>query len=318
MRKMQALEARPTGKANPVRRTLEGYYKQRYLFLALLPAIIYYVVFHYGPMYGLIIAFKDFRFSQGIWGSPWVGLENFKMFLSSPDFLNVLGNTFTISFMQLIFGFPMPLIFALFLNEIRHDAYKRTIQTISYIPHFLSWIVLSGIFIEILSPTRGIVNYILMAMGFEPIHFMADKHWFRWVLVASNIWKEMGWNSIIYLAALTGIDTQLYEAATIDGAGRFKKMAHITLPSILPIVSIMLIMAIGKIINDNFDQIFNMYNSSVYSVADVISTYVYRMGIVDMEYSFAAAVDLFKNVISFVMIILANTVAKRLGDYGIW
>ena len=296
----------------------ETYYRQRYLFIALIPALIYYIVFHYGSMYGLLIAFKDFNFSKGIMGSPWVGLANFKLFLNSRDFTTVLGNTLTISLMQLVIGFPMPIIFALLLNEVRISSYKRVIQTVSYMPHFLSWVVLAGIFIEILSPSRGIVNVVLMKLGFEPIHFMASKAWFRWVLVFTSVWKEMGWNSIIYLAALTGIDACLYEAASIDGASRMKQMYYVTIPSILPIVSIMLIMSIGKLLNDNFDQIINMYNSSVYSVADVISTYVYRMGLVDFKYSFATAVDVFKNVISFILVILANTVAKRIGDYGIW
>lgn len=294
------------------------YYRQRYLFIALIPALIYYIVFHYGSMYGLLIAFKEFNFSKGIIGSPWVGLANFKLFLNSRDFVTVLGNTLTISMMQLIIGFPMPIIFALLLNEVRISSYKRIIQTVSYMPHFLSWVVLAGIFIEILSPSRGIVNVVLMKLGIEPIHFMASKAWFRWILVFTSIWKEMGWNSIIYLAALTSIDACLYEAAAIDGASRMKQMYYVTVPSILPIVSIMLIMSIGKLLNDNFDQIINMYNSSVYSVADVISTYVYRMGLVDFKYSFATAVDVFKNVISFILVILANTVAKKVGDYGIW
>ncbi len=301
-----------------IKYTMSLYYRQRYLFIALIPALVYYIIFHYGSMYGLLIAFKDFNFSKGILGSPWVGLANFKLFLNSRDFVTVLSNTLTISLMQLIIGFPMPIIFALLLNEIRISSYKRVIQTVSYMPHFLSWVVLAGIFIEILSPSRGIVNVVLMKMGFEPIHFMASKTWFRWVLVFTSIWKEMGWNSIIYLAALTGIDACLYEAASIDGASRIKQMYYVTIPSILPIVSIMLIMSIGKLLNDNFDQIINMYNSSVYSVADVISTYVYRMGLVDFKYSFATAVDVFKNVIAFMLVIIANSVAKRLGDYGIW
>ena len=307
-----------TAKKSGIKYTLSMYYKQRYLFIALLPAIIYYIIFHYGPMYGLTIAFKDFNFSKGIMGSEWVGFKNFALFLSTRDFRTVLSNTLIISLMQLIIGFPIPIIFALLLNEVRVKSYKRVIQTISYMPHFFSWVVLAGIFIEILSPSRGLVNVILSKFGVEPIHFMADKAWFRWVLVFSSVWKEMGWNSIIYLAALTAIDACLYEAASIDGASRMKQMYYVTIPSIMPIVSIMLIMSIGKLLNDNFDQIMNMYNSSVYSVADVISTYVYRMGLVDFKYSFATAVDVFKNIISFMLVIFANTVAKRVGDYGIW
>ena len=318
MAKANNAPVKATAKKSGFKYTLSMYYKQRYLFIALIPAIIYYIIFHYGPMYGLTIAFKDFNFSKGIMGSEWVGFKNFALFLSTRDFRTVLSNTLIISLMQLIIGFPIPIIFALLLNEVRVKSYKRVIQTISYMPHFFSWVVLAGIFIEILSPSRGLVNVIITKLGGEPIHFMADKAWFRWVLVFSSIWKEMGWNSIIYLAALTGIDACLYEAASIDGASRMKQMYYVTIPSIMPIVSIMLIMSIGKLLNDNFDQIMNMYNSSVYSVADVISTYVYRMGLVDFKYSFATAVDVFKNVISFMLVILANTVAKKVGDYGIW
>ena len=315
---MKTKDVIKTNKGHGIKYTLSLYYRQRYLFIALIPALIYFIVFHYGAMYGLLIAFKDFKFSKGIMGSDWVGLYNFKLFLSSHDFVTVLRNTLIISMMQLVIGFPVPILFAIFLNEIRINSYKRIVQTVSYLPHFLSWVVLAGIFMEMLSPSRGIVNVALMKMGIEPIHFMASKQWFRWVLVATSIWKEMGWNSIIYLAALTSIDAGLYEAASIDGASRMKQMFYITIPSIMPIVSIMLIMSIGKLLNDNFDQIINMYNSSVYSVADVISTYVYRMGLVDFKYSFATAVDIFKNVISFILVILANAAAKKFGDYGIW
>lgn len=318
MERIQTIPQKAVAKRRGIKYTLSMYYKQRYLFIALIPALIYYIIFHYGSMYGLTIAFKDFNFSKGIMGSEWVGLKNFALFLSTRDFRTVLSNTLVISLMQLIIGFPIPIFFALLLNEVRSKSYKRVIQTISYMPHFFSWVVLAGIFTEILSPSRGLVNVILTNFGMEPIHFMADKGWFRWVLVFSSIWKDMGWNSIIYLAALTGIDASLYEAASIDGASKMKQMYYVTIPSIMPIVSIMLIMSIGKLLNDNFDQIMNMYNPSVYSVSDVISTYVYRMGLVDFKYSFATAVDVFKNIISFMLVILANTVAKKVGDYGIW
>lgn len=318
MEKTQNVPQKAVRSKHGLKYVFSMYYRQRYLFIALLPALIYYIIFHYGPMYGLTIAFKDFNFSKGIMGSEWVGFKNFAMFLSTRDFRTVLSNTLIISLMQLVIGFPIPILFALLLNEVRSKSYKRVIQTISYMPHFFSWVVLAGIFIEILSPSRGLVNVILTNLGLEPIHFMADKGWFRWVLVFSSIWKEMGWNSIIYLAALTGIDASLYEAASIDGASKMKQMYYVTIPSIMPIVSMMLIMSIGKLLNDNFDQIMNMYNPAVYSVSDVISTYVYRMGLVDFKYSFATAVDVFKNIISFMLVILANSVAKKVGDYGIW
>lgn len=299
-----------------IKNALKTYKKQKFLLLALLPGIIYYIVFHYAPMYGVVIAFKRFNFSQGILGSPWIGLENFRMFLGSPDFLTVLKNTLIISFMQLIFGFPAPLILAVMLNEVANERYKKVVQTISYLPHFLSWIVLSGIVFELLSPSRGVVNYIIMKLGGQPINFMTSNKWFRLVLLFTNIWKEVGWNSIVYLAAVTNIDSQLYEAAIMDGANRLKQIRHITLPSLVPIVTIMLIFAVGKIINDNFDQIYNLYRPAVYPTADVISTYVYRMGIEKMEYSLASAVGLFKNIISLILIVGTNMFARRVGEYG--
>lgn len=297
---------------------LKTYKRQRYLLLALLPGIIYFLVFHYAPMYGVIIAFKRFNFNDGIMGSAWVGLENFEMFLSSPDFGSVFTNTIIISLMQLVFGFPAPILLAIMLNEVRNIYYKKIVQTVSYLPHFLSWVVLGGIFLELLSPSRGAVNYIITLFGGQPIDFMTNNTWFRWVLVVTNVWKEIGWGSIVYLAAVSNIDTQLYEAATMDGASRFKQIRHITLPSMVPIITIMLIFAVGKLINDNFDQIYNMYRPAVYPSADVISTYVYRMGIQKMEYSLASAVGLFKNVISLVLVLGTNMIAKRMGEYGLW
>lgn len=304
-----------TGKAHDLFRT---YKKQRYLLLALLPGIIYFLVFHYAPMYGVIIAFKRFNFNDGIMGSAWVGLENFKTFLGSPDFGSVFANTLIISFYQLLFGFPAPILLAIMLNEVRNMAFKKTVQTISYLPHFLSWVVLAGIFLELLSPSRGAVNYLITLLGGEPIDFMTNNKWFRGVLVVTNIWKEIGWSSIVYLAAVSNIDTQLYEAATIDGASRIKQIRHITLPSMVPVITIMLIFAVGKIINDNFDQIYNMYRPAVYPSADVISTYVYRMGVQKMEYSLATAVGLFKNVISLILVLATNAIANRMGEYGLW
>ena len=284
----------------------------------LIPAVLYYIVFHYIPIYGVQLAFRDYLFKEGIWGSPWIGMENFKLLFSTGSFREVLGNTLTISFYKLIFGFPVPVVFALLLNEVRSAKLKKVTQTISYLPHFVSWVVLSGLFIQFLSPSTGPINIILKAMKIEPVYFIADPKWFRTVLVVTSIWKETGWGTVIYIAALSGINPELYEAAIVDGANRFKQSWYVTLPSLAPVITIMFIFAVGGIINDDFDQIFNMYNARVYNVADVISTYTYRMGLIDMQYSFSTAVGLFKNVIAFILIIITNTISKRINEYGIW
>lgn len=301
-----------------IREKLKPYVTHRALLIMLIPAAVYYILFHYKSMYGLIIAFKDYRLLDGIWGSPWAGLKHFEMAFSSTEFLRAFKNTMILSFYNLIFKFPAPILLALLFNEVRCMKFKRTVQTITYLPHFLSWVVLAGIVIDFLSPSTGPLNMILKNLGFDPIYFVGDKQYFRGVLVLSGIWKEVGWGTIVYLAALTNVDAQLYEAATIDGAGKFRQTISITLPSIANVLVIMLIFAVGKIINDDFDQIYNMYNPNVYSVGDVISTYVYNMGLAKGMYSYATAIGLFKNVISFALILLTNLMAKRIGDYGLW
>ncbi len=297
---------------------LYGYWKYKYLTLMFIPVIIFYVVFCYGPMYGILIAFKDYNFASGIWGSAWVGMENFERMFHSESFIQVFRNTLLISLYKLITGFPAPIIFALLLNELRLKRFKKTVQTISYLPYFLSWVVLGGMFIQLLSPSSGPINAVLKTMGLEPIFFLGDVKWFRSILVITSLWKGLGWGSIVYLAALTGIDPQLYEAATIDGAGKWKQVIHITIPSLIPVISIMFIFAVGGVINDDFDQIFNLYNEAVYSVGDVISTFTYRVGLISNEYGYSTAVGLFKNVIAIVLLVGANFATKRFGEYGIW
>jgi putative aldouronate transport system permease protein len=250
--------------------------------------------------------------------SPWVGFVNFQQLFEMGSFREVFRNTIIISSLKLIFGFPAPIILAILLNEIRADRLKKTVQTISYLPHFVSWVILGGLFIQFFSPSTGPINIILKNMGLKPIYFLASKVWFRPILVITSIWKGVGWGSIIYLASLAGIDPQLYEAADIDGAGRFRKMKNITLPSLVPVITIMLIFSAGNLVKDDFDQIFNMYNTSVYSVADVLSTYTYRVGLIDMRYSFSTAVGLFTNVISFMLIVITNSITKRVNEYGLW
>ncbi|WP_257452222.1 ABC transporter permease [Paenibacillus soyae] len=298
--------------------TWKEYRKHKFLFLMLVPILAWYGIFHYGPLYGIMLAFKDFSPVKGIWGSDWVGLEHFKyLFYQSPDFARIFRNTVLISLYNIVFGFPAPIILVLMLNEVRSSLFKRFAQSISYVPHFFSWVILSGIIIVMLSPSEGPVNYILHLFGAEPIYFLADPEYFRPTLVVTNIWKEIGWGTIIYLAALSGIDPTLYEAAVIDGAGRWKKMWHITIPSILPVVSIMFILSLGGILNAGFDQIFNLYSPVVYEVADVLDTFVYRAGIQQSQFGLTTAVGLFKNVIGIALVLGTNFIVKRLGQEGV-
>jgi putative aldouronate transport system permease protein len=294
------------------------YWDCRYLIILLAPGILYFVVFKYLPIYGLVIAFKDYNFMDGILKSPWVGLDVFRDLFATPSFWSVFRNTVVLGSLQFAFGFPAPIVFALLLNEIFNARFKRAVQTISYLPHFVSWVILGGLFLQFLSPSEGPINYVIKALGGRPIFFIGDTHWFRAVLVATGVWKSVGWSSIIYLAALSSIDTELYEAADIDGAGRWAKMRSITLPSLAPVITIMLILATGNLVDDNFDQVFNLYNSAVYSVGDVMSTYMYRKGLQGMEYSSAAALGLFKNALAFGIVLGANRIAKRINEFGIW
>lgn len=298
--------------------TWRQYKKNKALFLLLAPVLIWYTVFHYGPMYGIQLAFKDFYVMKGIADSPWVGLKHFHyMFAMSPDFWKIIKNTLVISFYQIVFGFPAPIILALLFNEVRLTVFKKVAQTISYLPHFLSWIVLGGIMINLLSPESGVVNYFIKELGFKPIYFLGDESWFRFTLVVSAIWKEVGWGMIIYLAALAGIDQQLYEAAVIDGANRWKQTLHITIPSILPVITILLILRVGHILDAGFDQIFTLYTPAVYDVADVLDTYVYRVGLQNAQYSLTTAVGIFKNVVALILVLSANYIVKKLGQEGI-
>jgi len=295
-------------------------YKMRYYYLLLLPIIVYYIIFHYIPMYGVTIAFKNYTFSEGILGSKWVGSENFKRLFDSPLFYTIFKNTVNISLQRLVFGFPAPIILAILLNEIYHPKFKKILQTISYLPHFISWVILAGIVKELLAPTRGAINGLMALFGREPIHFLAEPAYFVGVLIISGIWQGVGWGTIVYLAAIAGIDMEQFDSAYIDGANRFQIIRHITLPSIKSVVLVLFILNLGGILNSGFDQIFNLYNPMVYSVADVIDTYVYRKGLLNMEYSFSTAVGLFKNVIGFILVILSNLIVKRLsgGEQGIW
>lgn len=298
--------------------SFRGYRRYYALTFMFLPVIAYYLVFHYAPMYGIVLAFKDFSIRKGIMGSPWVGLAVFEELFRTHTFVRALRNTIILSLQRWVFGFPMPIILALMLNELKNIHFKKIVQTISYLPHFLSWIILAGLFTQLLSPTNGPINYIITLFGGKPIYFLADNRYFRSTMVVLDIWKGMGWGSIVYLATIAGIDTELYEAAECDGATRAQKIFRITLPMMKPTIVILLIMNCGSILNAGFDQIFNFYNSAVYETGDIIDTYVYRKGIGDMQYSVSTAVGLFKNVIGFILVTGTNYIAKRLGEGGIW
>ena len=290
------------------------------LVLMFLPTILCLGIFHYVPIYGLVIAFKDFTIAKGIMHSDWVGLLQFKKLFMAPSFVEVFKNSIWISFLRIVFGFPGPIILALLLNEIRTAWYKKAVQTISYLPHFLSWIVLSGMFMNVLSPSGGMVNQLIVLLGGKPIYFMADPDYFVSMLITTGIWKGVGWGTIVYLASIASINPELYEAATVDGANRFSRVIHITIPSIIPVICIMFILQSGNLINAGFDQIYNMYNPAVYKVADIIDTYVYRRGLIEMKYSFSAAAGLFKNLISFGLVLTTNIIVKKVNGEqgGIW
>jgi len=302
--------------------------KKMYLYYILfIPVLAYFIIFSYAPMYGVTLAFKDFKAIDGIMGSPWVGLKHFTRLFSSSVFWEVVRNTLMINLWRIIFAFPAPVILALLINEVRHNAFKRTVQTISYLPHFISWVILSGIINEVLSPSRGALNYLITVFGGQPIYFLAEVGWFRAILVITGIWQSVGWGTIIYLAAISGIEQEQYESAYIDGANRWHLVKYITVPSIIPVVSIMLILTLGGILNGGFDQVFNLYSPPVFRVGDIIDTYVYRVGLGvtafgarPPDFSFATAVGLFKNVIGLFLVLGTNFLAGKLndGEGAIW
>lgn len=292
--------------------------KDKYLLLLVAPVILYYFIFHYIPMYGAVIAFKDFSPGQTIWSSQWVGFRWFQEFFRSVYFGRLITNTFILSGLSLVFSFPIPIIFALLLNEVRRKSLKRMVQTVSYLPHFISLVVMVGILSNFLSPSDGIINQLLKIMGMEPINFMGDPAWFRPLYIGSGVWQSFGWNSIIYMASLTSIDPHLYEAARMDGCNRWKEMRHITIPGLMPTVVMLLILAMGNLMNVGFEKIILMYSPATYSVADVISTYVYRRGILSAQYSFGSAVGLFNSIINFSLLLSVNKISKRFSQIGLW
>jgi len=288
------------------------------LYLLLVPGLILLLVFKYVPMYGIIIAFKDFDLNAGILGSKWVGLYNFRRLIESASFGVVFKNTLIISFYKIIILFPIPIIVALLMNEMKRMHFKKFIQTIITLPHFLSWVVLTGLFVNILAFSGGFVNEVLNMFGLDSISFLTNPKMFRGVLVFTSGWKEVGWSAIIYIAAIAGVDQEQYEAAYIDGAGRFKQMLHVTLPGISSTIIVLLVLRLGGVLEAGTEQILLLYSPTVYSVGDVIGTYVYRMGLGEMQYSYATAVGIFNSVVGFILVICGNLASKKITGKSIW
>lgn len=304
-------------KSNTIKSKKRSFRKDWTLYLLFLPALIYIVLIKLLPLPGIAIAFKDFNIFEGFFASEWVGLEHFRALFTQPRFLKVLINTLEISFLKLLILFPMPIILAIMLNEMRSPRYKKTVQTLIYLPHFLSFVIIHGLFVNFLSTQGGLVNELLQAIGIGPINFYSNS-WFRFVILLTEGFKEVGWGTIVYLAALAGVDPQLYEAAEVDGAGKFRQMISITLPSIVPIIALMLTLRVGNILDAGTEQILVMYNSSVYETADIIGTLVYREGLGNAQYGFATAVGLFNSIASFILIMVANTFSSKVFKRGLW
>ena len=302
---------------NPFVLLIRDIKKQPAMYLMILPVVIYYILFHYKPMYGVLMAFQDYSPRLGISGSEWVGFRHFKTFFNDIYFFNVLKNTLVISFSSLIFGFPMPIIFALLLNEVRSKFYAKTIQTVSYMPHFISLVVICGM-IKVFTADDGLITQLLLKIGIDTGTMLAKSKYFVPIYVISGIWQGTGWDAIIYLAAISAIDQQLYEAAKIDGAGKVKQLIHVTIPSILPTIVILLIMRIGSLMSVGTDKILLLYNDGILETADTIGTYIYRKGLLDFNWSYSAAVGMFNSVINVILLVTANAVSRKLTESSLW
>lgn len=293
-------------------------YRDRLLYLLLIPFLLWFLVFKYLPMWGIQIAFKDFSLFRGISGSDWIGLEHFVEFISSEYFLRVFKNTIVISLYGLLICFPAQIILAIMINEVTHAKFKKTVQTLTYLPHFVSVVVVAGIVTTFLSPSSGLFNIILDKLGMEKIYFLTNPNYFRGIYTTMNLWKETGFASIVFIAAIAGIDTQLYEAAKMDGANKFKRIIHVTLPGILPTIVVMLIMKIGNLLSVGYESIILLYQPATYEKADVISTYVYRSGLIEGRYDFATAVGLFNSIVALVLVISANKISRKVTETSLW
>ena len=298
-----------------MKRSLRKYWD---LYLLLIPVVAYFVLFKFLPMYGLQIAFRDYKPRRGFWGSDWVGFKHFIRFFSTYTCWQIILNTLVLSLLTLLFTFPLPILLALILNEMRDGAYKKTVQTVTYAPHFLSTVVVVGMITTFCSPSTGIVNTLIKAFGGKPIYFMAKAEWFRPLYVISEVWTNTGWDSIIFLSALSSVDMQMYEAARIDGASRMKMLRYITLPSIMPTIAIMLILHCGRIMSIGFEKVFLLQTDLNIGVSEVISTFVYQQGIRGAQTSYATAVDLMNSVVNFILVIVVNTISKRVSEVSLW
>jgi putative aldouronate transport system permease protein len=313
-----ATALKPVNKVSSLRKFGRKMYRARYLQLLILPGLIYFVIFQYGPMYGVLMAFQNYRPRLGVWGSPWVGFEQFIKFFNHPYFWRLIFNTLIINIYQIIFVFPIPIIFALLLNELRGKIFKRTVQTISYLPHFISLPAIIGMLVMFLSPTDGIVNRIIASLGGTPYYFLADARWFRPLYILSDIWTTTGWSAIIYIAALSNVNQELYEVAGLDGASRVSMMWHISIPSIAPTIIVLFLLNVGKIMSLGYEKVLLMQNPFIYETSEVISTFVYRRGLEQAEYSFSTAVSVFNSVINIIILMIANSVSRKVSETSLW
>lgn len=308
----------PKKKKQPVQRLIRNIRDYPLLYLMALPVVVWFVIYQYGPMYGLLIAFERYVPTKGILGSQWVGLKNFRDFLMDPYFFRVLRNTLLINFYLLIFAFPSAILLALLLNELRMPRLKKATQMVTYMPHFISAMVICGLAVDFLKSTGLITTALVKLFGVEKNNLLSLKSAFRPIYVALQIWQETGWDSIIFVAALSGVDPTLYEAAVIDGASRFKRVVHVTLPAIMPTIVILLILRIGNMMTLGWEKIVLLYNQMTYETADVISTYVYRRGLIQFDYSFSTAVGLFNSIVNFILLVLANAVSRKINETSLW
>ncbi len=292
--------------------------RNRWLYILFAPVLIWYIVFAYWPMYGLVIAFKDYNIVKGMSASEWVGFKNYESFFRDPYFYRLLRNTIVLNVYGLVFGFPVPIVLALLFNEVRKAAFKRITQTITYLPYFISAVVVCGLVIQFLSPSTGVVNAILNKLGMESIYFMQDPAYFRTVYVTMSIWQSAGFSAIIYMAALAGISPELYEAARIDGAGRWKQLVYITFPALLPTAIMLVILNMGGMLQSDYEKIILLANPTVYETADVLNTYVYRKGLLETNFSYATAVGLFQGIVGFVLVVTANKISRRVSETSLW
>ena len=308
----------PALETHPKKSVWKRILKDRYLLLLFLPCLIYYILFKYVPMWGVLISFKDFKPFIGFWGSEWVGLKHYIDFFNNPDAWRIIRNTLLLGVYTLLWCFPLPIVFALALNELTRPKFKKFVQTVSYMPHFLSAVVVCGMLNSFLSPVRGIVNIIINMFGGETINFLSTASWFRPIYVASEVWQTLGWGAIVYLAAITNVDPQYYEAAKLDGASRLRQIWSITLPCIAPTVATMLILRIGSILEVGLEKVLLLYSPAIYETSDIIATYVYRQGLVSGNMSYATAIGLFSSVINLVLLVSANYFSKKFADTGLF